>query len=282
MRSLRQFFLLLRQFFKISYQEARGLSVLMVVSVIMLFVIFFPEIFITSKHAIDPVEVHKLDSLEALLMPKTASIRFHFNPNTISNDSLTLLGFPEQISNRILKYREKGGRFKNKEDLGKIYGISRELVDSLYDWIEIPEISVKSNDPQNGPWDINLAEWKQLKNIKLIGDALAGRIIKYRDLLGGFVSKTQFREVYGLSEEAIAQLASSTYIKNNYTPRLIRINHCDLDELVRHPYISYNLARDIMQYREVKSTIESEKVLALFKSIDKSNFEKLILYLDFQ
>jgi DNA uptake protein ComE-like DNA-binding protein len=248
----------------------------------MLFIIFFPEIFVTSKNAVDPMEVQKLDSLEALLKPRTTSMRFPFNPNTVSYDSLSLLGVPEHIANRILKYRENGGRFKKKEDLRKIYGISSELVDSLYDWIEIPEINVRSNDPQNGPWDINLAEWKQLKNIKLIGDVLAGRIIKYRDLLGGFVSKSQFKEVYGLSDEAIVQLTSSTYIENNFTPRLIRINHCNLDDLLRHPYISNKLAYDIIQYREVKSTIESEKVLAVFKSVDKSNFEKLILYLDFQ
>ncbi len=63
---------------------------------------------------------------------------------------------------------------------------------------------------------------------------------------------------------------------------MIRINHDDFDRLKRHPYISDQLAEDIIRYREINSSIESEKVLANFKSIDKRYFKKLILYLDFK
>ena len=67
-----------------------------------------------------------------------------------------------------------------------------------------------------------------------------------------------------------------------FRSRKIKINALDREGLAKHPYISDKLAADIVRYREVNNRIESEKVLANFKSVDKSNFKKLILYLDFQ
>lgn len=231
---------------------------------------------------VDPEEVKRLDSIALLLTSESEPVRFYFNPNTTSKDSLQLLGFPEYIAARIVNYRDKGGRFRTKDDLREIYGISNELVDHIYDWIDLPEKRIASGASASSSIDINLATVDQLKGLISIGDAYAGRILKYRELLGGFVSKNQFTEIYGLSDEALVNLTSSTFIHKEFTPQLLRINYSDFEGLVRHPYISRELASDIMQYREVNSTIESEKVLAVFKSIDKSNFEKLILYLDFQ
>ena len=116
----------------------------------------------------------------------------------------------------------------------------------------------------------------------MIGNVLAARIVKYRDLLGGFVNKNQLREVYGLQDIALGNLKSATFISSGFKPRLLKINRDSLEMLQNHPYISDKLAEDILRFREINSTIESEKVLANFISIDKSKFEKLILYLDFQ
>ena len=116
----------------------------------------------------------------------------------------------------------------------------------------------------------------------MVGDVLAARIVKYRDLLGGYVSEDQLEEVFGLEDVALSNMKIETYIKLNFKPRLVRINHDSLEILQNHPYISYRLAEDILRFREINSTIESEIVLTDFKSIDKSNFKKLILYLDFR
>ena len=50
---------------------------------------------------------------------------FAFNPNTTPLDSLKNLPIPSAIATRIDKYRSKGGKFKSKEDLKKIYGIEK-------------------------------------------------------------------------------------------------------------------------------------------------------------
>ena len=47
-----------------------------------------------------------------------------FDPNTASEDDLLGLGLDEKSVKILLKYREKGGHFKTKEDLRKVYGLS--------------------------------------------------------------------------------------------------------------------------------------------------------------
>lgn len=116
----------------------------------------------------------------------------------------------------------------------------------------------------------------------MIGDVLASRIVTYREMLGGYITEEQLDEVYGLSDEALRNVKSSVFIRDGFKPRLIKINSDSLNALKSHPYISGQLAEDIIRFREINTTIESEIVLANFKSVDKSNFEKLIFYLDFQ
>lgn len=183
----------------------------------------------------------------------------------------------------MINYRYSGGRFKIKKDIRKVYGVAEELIDSLYSFIDLPDSMVREKKNLDElKFDINIATVEHLKKVNMIGDVLATRIVKYRELLGGFIGTEQFYEIYGLSDNAVENLKLSTYIDTGFNPRRLKVNHDALEMLERHPYISDQLAEDIVRYREINSTIDSEKVLANFKSVDKSNFEKLILYLDFQ
>lgn len=121
-----------------------------------------------------------------------------------------------------------------------------------------------------------------MASISGINNLIASRIVRFRSALGGFVTKDQYTEVYDITPEALKSLRSSIIIVDGFKPELIRISSATKDELVRHPYISKELAESIIRFRDINNKIDSEKVLANFKSVDKSNFKKLILYLDFQ
>ncbi|MCK5702475.1 MAG: helix-hairpin-helix domain-containing protein [Cyclobacteriaceae bacterium] len=256
-------------------------------SVIALILLFSPNIVIRQNRSVDPADIKKLDSLVAILendeLPNTHHTLFLFNPNEISPDSLMLLGFPKKVAERLINYRSKGGRFYIKMDVKKIYGITDQLMGDIYTFINLLDSTSRDHlKKTEQKFDLNYANVNQLKKVSLIGDVLANRIVKYRDLLGGFVNMDQLDEVYGLSEMAKKHLKSITFISTKFKPHLIKINRDQADVILRHPYISFQLAEDIIRFREINSTIESEKVLAHFKSIDKSKFEKLIPYLDFQ
>ena len=80
-------------------------------------------------------------------------------------------------------------------------------------------------------------------------------------MLGGFVLLDQLSEIYGLKDKALESLKSRVFIKSDFKPKRIKINRATENELAIHPYITSQLARDIIRYREVNHAIESEKLL---------------------
>ena len=65
--------------------------------------------------------------------------RFCFNPNTISKDSLVLLGFTPKQAQSIINYREKGGKFRRREDFAKLYVVDSAKYHSLAPYIFLPD-----------------------------------------------------------------------------------------------------------------------------------------------
>ena len=51
-----------------------------------------------------------------------------FDPNTVDSMTLLHLGFKPWQAKNMLKYRAKGGKYRKKEDLKKLYG----MTDSMY------------------------------------------------------------------------------------------------------------------------------------------------------
>lgn len=81
-----------------------------------------------------------------------------------------------------------------------------------------------------------------------IGRLTAGRIIKHREHLGGFVHVDQLKEVYGLKPETIT-LIWEYFDFDTVAPRQIDLNNLSVEELTRHPYMSYQEAKVLVAYR---------------------------------
>lgn len=60
---------------------------------------------------------------------------FPFSPNLASIEDLTKLGIPIKVAQRIVNYRSKGGVFRKKEDLQKIYDFPADLFAKLEPYI---------------------------------------------------------------------------------------------------------------------------------------------------
>ena len=59
--------------------------------------------------------------------PLVKDVPFVFNPNTITLDSLCMLGLSPRQAQTIINYRSKGGRFRRPEDFSRMYVVSEEL-----------------------------------------------------------------------------------------------------------------------------------------------------------
>jgi competence protein ComEA len=114
-----------------------------------------------------------------------------------------------------------------------------------------------------------------------IGASSAGRIIKYRERLGGFHSPEQLNEIFGLTPEVIAKIWE--YFEfDSKVYRKINLNHLELDQLSKHPYISYQEAKVLLAYRKQHGRFTSEEDLMKIKIFRKEWVDKLTPYLSFE
>lgn len=203
---------------------------------------------------------------------------FDFDPNAVSYEEMRQLGMSYLIAKRIIKFRNKGGRFRAKKDLQKIYDFPETLYAQLEKYITLPGLKHKKTERFN----INIADTVQLQRIYGIGSFFSKTIIMYRVNLGGFVSLDQLREVYlldSLAPLALKEIIKYAYIANNFIPKKILINSATFDELSRHPYISYKLAKTIVAYREQHGNFGSVKAIKNIRVLSEKQFSKLAPYL---
>ncbi len=286
MRTLRFW---IRQTFGFRQGEVNGFLILCILIILLLLApLFYPLFFppVSFDHSADQIA---LDSLAALLEKKDsvkdshhgpaaesapkASVLFDFDPNQISTEQWQTLGLPKYLAERILKYRSKGGKFRIKGDLKKIYGFPEPLYQQLHGYILLPDsltfTAYKNNRkhfeekpkltgfPEKktlvlARFDINAADTVQLASVRGIGPALSRRIIKYRDLLGGFAGNHQLYEVYGLDSTVVEELLKRGYLTPGNGFQKLRINTATEKELDAHPYISPRLAKVIVAYRAAR------------------------------
>ncbi len=210
-----------------------------------------------------------------------------FDPNLATLDELTSLGISEKISKRIVQYRSKGGSFRIKSDLSKMYGMDSTLYKKLLPFIALPDKLdkkefVKSEKPISIiQHDINLADTASLKSVRGIGSVLARRIIKYRDGLGGFIHIDQLKEVFGLDSMVISAL-NEFYISDEFIPKKIAINKATEKELDAHPYLSLRDAKTILTFRAQHGNYSSADELMKIKTMKESTVTKIGPYLSFE
>ena len=106
------------------------------------------------------------------------------------------------------------------------------------------------------PIDINRADSAQLLPLPGIGPVFASRLVKYRDLLGGYASVDQLYEVYGISQETVDGIANRIFIDTTAV-NMLDLNSATFRELLRHPYLEYEDVKAIVNYRDFAGTIQS-------------------------
>lgn len=303
----------IRRYFAFSQREVNAFLFLIILMVLLtaapfLFNLFYKPDNGFTKSASDQ---QKLDSLVALLEAKqkpdyksryavaTVPLRL-FNPNKLSAEEWQALGLPKYLAQRILNYRKKVGDLTYKAELGKIYGLPDSVFQRLYPYIELPverpgkynrnQYDARTRPTPNweskpkerfvlAPFNINTADTTQLKQIRGIGSKLSARIIKYRNSLGGFRSMAQVQEVFGLSPEVVDSLQKYTFVPKANAVTQIDLNKATAEELRLHPYISSNVARAIVAYREQHGPYQQVAEIRNIKLISSELYTKLEPYL---
>lgn len=230
--------------------------------------------------------------------PERTIILSAFDPNTVSKDNLMKIGFPKWLANRLVNYRLAGARFTTPEDLLKLYDFPESLYLQVVDYVVIePEDKPKvlhgkrikssnlkfARNPESTPptFDLNTADTAVFQTIKGIGSKLSNRIVNYRNLLGGFVAKSQLYQVYRLDSGVVEKLLSTSVIASDFIPLKIGINNFNKEQLANHPYINWNKAKLIVAYRNQHGSFSARQELLKVYSINEDWLKKIAPYLTF-
>jgi hypothetical protein len=183
-----------------------------------------------------------------------------------SLNDLVKIGLDSAISLSIIENKYD---YKSWNEICNSDSLCRALLKqkSLYYWVDQSKLKIALNE----------ADTNQLRQLKGIGPVLSNRIIKYRNSLGGFVDKSQLKEVWGLNLETYQQIKQQVYIDNQPKKKTI-LQHSDL--LINHPYMPYELRNKLSNYLELnpKDSL-SVKTLKL-PYINDSVINKLAYYFE--
>lgn len=238
---------------------------------------------------------------------------FPFDPNTADSTTLLRLGLAPWQVRSIYRYRAKHGRYHTAEEFKRLPGMTRELwdrlgpqvrIDAKYQYLSEKErnaavaqhhspvdsvcqpVAVKPEKKDSfvrrekySPGtvvDVNTADTTELMKIPLIGSKRAAQIVAYRQKLGGFVRVEQVMESCQLPDEVL-----EWFVVAPCDVHRINVNKASVQQMMRHPYISFYKARDIFEYRRRNGSFSSAKDLVSCGLLTRDELEKLEAYLEF-
>ncbi|MBK5202209.1 MAG: helix-hairpin-helix domain-containing protein [Prolixibacteraceae bacterium] len=290
---------IIRKYFYFSRGEQKGILLLLVFIVL----IFLANSFIFSFEKREGINVLllKQDGYKNFTENKAKSNRslFLFNPNLIDSLKLDSLNLPFYVKKNLLSYRRHNGVLKYKDDLLKIYGMNDSIYSRVKEYIVLSDkpIIVKNIKPvfpgvhkgegenvtivdeKRKLVEINSASAEDYKKLWGIGDVLSVRIVKYRNLLGGFYSKKQLLEVYGLSDETFKNIEKYLVVDTTKIVH-INVNFSGFRELIFNPYLKKEDVKRIINYRDSVGFIKDKRQLLEFSVLEDSVYSKISHYLE--
>lgn len=244
---------LIRDYFGFSQTEVRGFIILIALMLAFLFVPLLLKSFFASSSYTD--EQYQKDL--ALLNQTIASLEstqqamdsaqeadkendrtyflqnvneeavkpFAFDPNTITANQWKSLGLKPYLAERIVKYRTKGGKFRIKSDLQKIYGFPEDIYQRLFTYIQLPE----------NKEDIN--KFNQEKNNKIASQNTENQNIE----------NTEKRELSDEKSQKVEGERANTFTKK--TLQVFDLNTADTTQLKQIRGIGAVISERIVKFR---------------------------------
>ena len=162
---------------------------------------------------------------------------FRFDPNTVSVDDLMRLGFSQKQAQSIDNYRQKGGRFRRKSDFAKSYVVEDSVYRRLEKFIQIPKI------------ELNSADSTAFMSLPGIGKFFAGKMVSYRQELGGYSYPEQLMDIWHFDQEKFDNLKDLIKVDTAATPPY-SLWTLPENAIASHPYIGKRAARSIVLFKE--------------------------------
>lgn len=240
----------------------------------------------------------QVDSLKIIELENRKPKFYPFNPNYITDFKGERLGMSLIEIDRLLAFRKTGKFVNSKEEFQKVTKISDSLLFKIAPLFKFPDWVVKRNQAikekkkiinrttnnlaiENtlSTKDINKATQTDFMYILGIDEKLSERIIKYRSKLQGFSFKSQLFEVWGLEKKIAENVLSIFKIIEKPIIKKININTIEFKELLKNPYIDYELCKKIFDYRDEVAELQNISELKNIKDFPLDKYDRIVLYL---
>lgn len=281
----------LREYFAFPKKERRGLWVLFMIWLIVLaYHIYKSREFEYLYHDVDysivvSEELNKYDyHRDSVSNEHVIKYKFRVKPFKYLNDDdfefMKLSLYQIEIIKRI---QESSVSMYTRSDLDNCKELDSSLKQKIIQYVKIypekkyfiePNFTLKNKEI----YELNTADTLALDKIKGISEGLSKRILKYREKLGGYKNHEQLKEVWGMDSFSYVQLLKQTHIDTQIIHR-ININTADMEELGKHPYIGYKLAKLIVNYRIQHGAYTKIEDLWKIKVMNENIFSKIETYI---
>lgn len=288
-------------FFNFTRKERNAIFILLLIIFILEFIIFYSEKWFTKEpynfnefeKNIDQFLKSEIKNTEKdTLNTSTLKDTCFVDINHPSKEKLECLSLPAKIIKTWINYVQKGGHFKNIDDVSKLWGMNDSILNSIRPFLLISDSShyktfLKSkypsehnNESKIRMIELNTCDTSDLIALPMIGPSFANRIIKYRYRLGGFYNKEQLREIYGLTEDIYHTISPYIYV-DIFEIKKININKASYVEMIQHPYLSKETVKNILSLRKKGIFFTNIDDLLIHQIVSNEEAKKLEWYLEF-
>ena len=289
----------LKSLFVFTSDQRKGIFALLFFIIALQFAYFFVDFSIPTNE--DPEEQKwlslqpQVDSMKMDIANKRPKM-YLYNPNFITDYKGYKLGMSVDEIDRLLAFRKENKYVNSSQEFQNVTKISDSLLNVMSPYFKFPDWVNKKKEYKafkkypNQAFakkekivliDINQATKEDLIKIYGIGEAISVRILKQKEVLGGFVSMEQMKDVWGLSPEVIENLNSHFKVSVLPNFKKIDINNASLKELSQFYYFKYPLAKEIVTYRSMKGNIRNIEDLTKIKGFPVDKAKTIELYLAF-
>jgi DNA uptake protein ComE-like DNA-binding protein len=246
---------------------------------------------------------NKIDSLKTIEIQKRKPKIYPFNPNYITDYKGEKLGMSLVEIDRLLTFRKTNKFVNSKKEFQQVTKISDSLLTKISPYFKFPDWVIKRNQvakkqntnpsflPRQKPnntkikhsistLDINKATVLDLQSINGVNNKLSERIIKYRSKLQGFSFASQIYEVWSLDKKVADKILATFKIIKKPLIKKVNVNTVLFKELLKNPYIDYNLCIKIFNYRDEVAELQNILELKNIEGFPLDKYDRIVLYLN--
>ena len=226
---------------------------------------------------------------------------YPFNPNYITDYKGYKLGMTLNEIDRLHQFRKKNKFINSIEDFKRITKVSDRVLNKISPYFKFPDwvINKQTNKKRTSNYkkeyssnynalpkkivstnNINLAKAEDFASIKGIGKKLSERIVNYRTKLQGFSYEDQLYEVWGIEPELIKKVLMVFVLNSKPVLKKVNINTASFKEVLKTPYVDYDLCKKIFDYRDEVAELQDISELKKIEGFPLIKYERIVLYLE--